>query len=230
MIPAEADALHSETALEKTARRSAMGQLLHALNQPLTGLQCSMEVALASPRTAEQYTRGLREGLALTERMRALVEAMREVADIEEEKTVKQDVKQTTEVISLLREAVEDLAPVAEVKNVRMALDSPPAFSFAVQAGRAQMASAILRLVDSTLSLAARGTELHIGAGSGADEVWIRMRWQAEGPHSAFSRPELGLLIARARLEQSGAEWERAQTEASETLTIRLPCVSFGVL
>jgi signal transduction histidine kinase len=230
MIPTEADALHSETALEKTARRSAMGQLLHALNQPLTGLQCSMEVALASPRTAEQYARGLREGLALTERMRALVEAMREVADIEEEKTGKQDVKQTTEVISLLREAVQDLAPVAEVKNVRMALDLPPAFSFAVRAGRAQMASAILRLVDSTLSLAARGTELHIEAESGTDEVWIRMWWQAEGLHSAFSRPELGLLIVQARLEQSGAEWQRAQTEARETLTIRLPCVSFGVL
>ena len=35
----------------KTGKRSPLGQLLHALNQPLTGLQCSMEVALAVPRT-----------------------------------------------------------------------------------------------------------------------------------------------------------------------------------
>src|SRR5258708_36391313 len=60
--------------------RSPMEQLLHGLNQPLTGLQCSMEVALASPRSVEYYVQGLRDGLALTERMRTLVEAMREVA------------------------------------------------------------------------------------------------------------------------------------------------------
>jgi hypothetical protein len=43
-----------------------MEQLLHGLNQPLTGLQCSMEVALAAPRTVEYYTQRLREGLELT--------------------------------------------------------------------------------------------------------------------------------------------------------------------
>jgi hypothetical protein len=55
--------------------------LLHALNQPLTGLQCSMEVALASPRPIEYHVPRLREGLDLTERMRSLVDAIREVAD-----------------------------------------------------------------------------------------------------------------------------------------------------
>jgi|SRR5271170_1403594 len=229
MIPAAAQAPQNETALEKTARRSPLGQLLHALNQPLTGLQCSMEVALAAPRTPEQYARGLREGLELTGRMRALAEALREVADIGEEKTVN---RETAELASLLREAVEELVPVAEVKNVRIAVDFSRASSFAVRAGRAQMASAIFRLVDSVVSLALRGTVLRIEAGSEPSQLWIRMRWQAEGPRSACSRPELGLLIAQARLERSGAEWERAETqsEGMETLTVRLPWVASGVL
>ena len=76
-------ALASFGKLEKMDARGPLAQLLHALNQPLTGLQCSMEVALASPRTVEQYAQGLREGLELTERMRALVEAIREVADVD---------------------------------------------------------------------------------------------------------------------------------------------------
>src|SRR5271155_2287298 len=99
MIPAAAQAPQNETALEKTARRSPLGQLLHALNQPLTGLQCSMEVALAAPRTPEQYARGLREGLELTERMRTLVEAIWNAAVGEEERS---DGLETTDLIALL--------------------------------------------------------------------------------------------------------------------------------
>jgi hypothetical protein len=66
--------------------RSLLAHLIHALNQPLTGLQCSMEVALASPRQTEQYLNTLREGLTLTSRMRILVESIREVADQESER------------------------------------------------------------------------------------------------------------------------------------------------
>jgi len=74
----------AEDARRKTANRSPLAQLLHALNQPLTGLQCSMEVALGRPRTNEEYVQGLRQGLELTGRMRALVQAIREVAEVEE--------------------------------------------------------------------------------------------------------------------------------------------------
>ena len=59
--------------------RSPLAHLLHALNQPLTGLQCSLELALASPRRREEYVRTLREGLQLIERMRILVEGVREL-------------------------------------------------------------------------------------------------------------------------------------------------------
>jgi hypothetical protein len=60
---------------------SPLTHLLHALNQPLTGLQCSLELAVAGPRRTEQYIRTLREGLELSARMRLLVEAIRELTD-----------------------------------------------------------------------------------------------------------------------------------------------------
>jgi signal transduction histidine kinase len=202
---------------------SPLAQLLHALNQPLTGLQCSMEVALANPRTSEQYVHGLREGLELTERMRALVEAIREVTDVEEEKQVDSE---TTELQVLLREILEDLEPVAEVNGIRISLDCPTGSSLLVTVGRRRADTAIFRVLESVLSLAATGTALRIEMRAVSAEVSIRIRWHAGRPQSVFSRPELGLLVARARLEQAGGAWDRERAEKLETVTVHLPKVS----
>ncbi|MGB7866387.1 MAG: hypothetical protein WCF74_23555 [Candidatus Sulfotelmatobacter sp.] len=235
----------ADDARQKAAKRSPLAQLLHALNQPLTGLQCSMEVALGRPRTNEQYVQGLRQGLELTGRMRALVEAIREIAEVEEDRALQTE---APALVGLLQEAVNELLPVAEAKNVRLALTlektgaspSGQASSGEASSGKTELAitgkqpalaRVIFRLLDSTLSLAAPGTALRIEAGSGTGPAGIRIEWQAEGPRSAFSRPELGLLIAQARLERAGAEWERADNDADndtdhdhgETLNIRLP-------
>ena len=204
--------------------RSVLAQLLHALNQPLTGLQCSMEVALATPRTVEQYMRSLREGLELTERMRILVEAIREVADMEAESGAQME---TIELNALLREVVEDLAPVAKGNSVRMTLDCSGASSLRVKAWRPIMATTVFRLLESALSLAATGTELRIEAGGPSPElspeIWIRLQWNGGRPRGAFSRSELGLLIAQAGWERVGAQWDREKIETLETVTIRLP-------
>ncbi|MGA8617333.1 MAG: hypothetical protein WB660_02265 [Candidatus Sulfotelmatobacter sp.] len=144
----------TQKSLLQKGPRTVMAQLLHALNQPLTGLQCSMEVALASPRTAEQYAINLQEGLQLTERMRTLVEAIREVTDMEAETS------ERTEAIewkTFMQGVVNDLVPVAEVSNIRMKLDSGAASSFDVMAVWSTMAAAAFRLLESALSLAVKG-------------------------------------------------------------------------
>ena len=227
MIPGEAELARKAEPIAKMAGRSPLAQLLHALNQPLTGLQCSMEVALASPRTPEQYARGLREGLELTERMRVLVGAIREVTDMEEEKNEKEkeeknEEQETVELKTVLEEAVGDLAPVAEVKNVRITLDCAAVACSTARAGRRRLGIAVFRLVESALSLAARGSALLIESSGAAGEAWIRVRWQAGHAPSAFSRPELGLLVAQAGWERVGAVWERERTEKVETVSIRL--------
>lgn len=214
-----------------------LAQLLHALNQPLTGLQCSIEVALASPRTVEQYVQRLREGLELTERMRALVETIREVANVDEglelqsreienRKFENQELENqeldTMDVNNTLREAADDLAPVAEMKGVHMGLNCSPPFSLVARGERRRTARTIFRLLESALSLADPGSLLQVETGGRPEGAWIRIRWQGEvAPR--FSRPELGLLIAQAGWERDGAEWERKRTENVDTVTIRLP-------
>ena len=69
---------------EAAPQFNPLAVLLHELNQPLTGLQCSLELATVGSHTPEQYVDTIRQGLDLVSRMRMLVEAVREVADIEQ--------------------------------------------------------------------------------------------------------------------------------------------------
>ncbi|HWY22457.1 MAG TPA: hypothetical protein VNX26_14615 [Candidatus Acidoferrum sp.] len=213
----------------QTLARSPLERLLHALNQPLTGLQCSMEVALASLRTVEYYVERLRAGLELTERMRALVEAIREVADGEAEKN---EEPEAIEWKTLVREVMDDLRPVAEVNGVRITLDCSTTCSLAAMGARRKLSSLLFRLLESVVSLADRGSALRIEAGmeagGAADAVWVRIRWYAGLTQAEFSRPELGLLVAQAGWERAGAKWERERTENLETVTVRLSGVSDG--
>jgi hypothetical protein len=225
-----------EAEREKTGFRSPLERLLHALNQPLTGLQCAMEVALAAPRTGEQYVQGLREGLELTERMRALVEAIREMVDgAREQEAEKKDLGRDLETIdlkALLREVLEDLKPVAEAMSVRVTLDCSSASSLALAAGRRRLGVVAFRCVESILSLADAGSGLEIDTGDTPREKmpqekimgsWIRLRWYAGSPAPEFSRAELGLLVAQAGWERAGAKWERERSQNLETVTLRLP-------
>jgi signal transduction histidine kinase len=213
---------------ERMEARRPLAQLLHALNQPLTGLQCSMEVALASPRTVAQYVQGLREGLVLTERMRALVEAIREVADVEAPAPTDAGAgreRETTELRRLLEEIVGDLAPVAESKAVRLTLFSS-ASDLTVNANRPQLGALLFRLVESALSLAECGTALRIETDRMLNQAprpaRIQIEWRAKESRPAFSRPELGLLVVQAAIEGAGAEWRRERAEDVETITIHL--------
>ena len=200
--------------------RSLLAHLLHALNQPLTGLQCSLELAVVGPRPTEHYVRTLREGLDLTTRMRLLVEAIRELADTQPSRLEKTEPLLLDE---LMRDTVADLLPVAETKRVRLLLMSRTALP--VRGERNHLGTLIFRFLESALSLAQAGSDLQIETTPEQEHTCIAVSWN-RGPtpeHSPFSRPELGLLLAQAGWEQLSAEWTTTRTETSQICTIRLP-------
>jgi hypothetical protein len=210
-----------DTAIPKG--RSLLGHLLHALNQPLTGLQCSMEVALTAPRQAEQYVSTLRDGLDLTARMRILVEAIRELADLPQD-----DLGSCSRfpLDGLLRETAMDLHPVAESRNVQLLTACQPAL--VVLADRRFLAAMMFRWLESALSLAGEGTELKVAATRDSGQAVLMASWTdgQQPDHAPFSKPELGLLIAQAGWERAGAEWERKRAASSHICTVRLPLPS----
>jgi hypothetical protein len=201
--------------------RSPMAYLLHALNQPLTGLQCSLELSLVGPRTPEQYIGAMRDGLELTGRMRVLVEAIREVADAEQNDLTE------TEVVSLhdlLEQTTNELQPIAEAKNASISFYSNAPLS--VRAERNRLAAVVFRFLDAALSSTAWGSALRLTAASDRGHACISASWLdgTESPdHSPLSRQELGLLIARAGWKRAGAEWISERSGNTQTIKIRLP-------
>lgn len=199
--------------------RRSLAYLLHALNQPLTGLQCSLELAVAGPRHVEQYLSTLNAGLELTRRMRVLVEAIRELSDTQSEPQEDAPLRLDT----LLYHTVKDLLPVAETMGVHLALVSNAALP--VRANRQCLALVIFRFLESALSLTRQGTELRIEANAEPEQAFVSVSWKegASPEHSPFSQPELGLLIAQSKLEQAGAEWSRTRVANRQVCTIRMP-------
>jgi hypothetical protein len=204
--------------------RTPLAHLLHALNQPLTGLQCSLELAAAGSRPAEQYLRTLREGLELTGRMRILVEAIRELADTQPWDS---DDIEPLLLDALLRDTSADLLPVAETRSVRLLVVSHAALP--VRADRRGLAALIFRFLESALSLARSGSDLQVVASPERGYARLAVSW-SQGPppeHSPFSRQELGLLLAQVGWERAGAEWTHTWAETAQSCTVRMPLVPF---
>lgn len=200
--------------------RSALAHLLHALNQPLTGLQCSLELALVG-HNPENYVRAMRDGLELVERMRVLVEAIRELEDVEQGEN---DLLEIVPLELLLRQTAEELAPVAETKAIRFELRMEEPMN--VRANRRKLGTLFFRLLDSLLSLAAAQSTLQMDSRTNSTESGLQIRWMEKPEpleHSPFSRPELGLLIARAGWVCAGGDWEMERSGPMQVLTLRLP-------
>src|SRR5258708_31834452 len=136
-----------------------MAYLLHALNQPLTGLQCSLELSLVGPRTPEQYIGAMRDGLELTARMRILVETIRELVDAEQNDLTE------TEVVSLhnlLEQTTNELQPIAEAKNATIRLHSDTTLS--VRAERNRLEPEVFRSLDHAFSSTPSETHILLSA------------------------------------------------------------------
>jgi len=203
----------------KEKGRSPLAHLLHELNQPLTGLQCSMELAVAGPRPSDHYVRTLQEGLELVSRMRDLVEALREVMQTQEGQTGESALFRLD---SLVNEVAAELEPIAVAQEVRLiVLTSTPV---PVHSHRARVQDLVFRTLDSILSLARDNCEMHVATVQEEDHACLMVSSTADpaGERPPFSRPELGLLVAQAGWEAMGATWSLTRTGEELNLVIRM--------
>lgn len=234
--------------------RSPLQHMLHALKQPLTGLHCSLELALVGQRTPEQYVRTLREGLELAGRMSMLVAAIGELVENQEETPLeyrqvnenegdglKPDnaVSAQREVIALdalLRQVVGELQPVAGEKKGQILLHCN--VPLLVYASRHKLAGEVFRFLDSALSLTAPGGDLRIRAHPESGQARLQVRWDAGSEATKLdlsSRPELGLLLAEAGWKRLGGDWSRERSADPEktgsfhTVVARLPLAAAGI-
>ncbi|HTY83643.1 MAG TPA: histidine kinase dimerization/phospho-acceptor domain-containing protein [Silvibacterium sp.] len=199
--------------------RRPLAQLLHALNQPLTGLQCSLELAAATPRSPQQYARTVNEALDLTQRLRSLVEAIREVVD-DEGNAVRAGT--IFEFDRLIEEVAAELRPVAEDRSAKLVVACQPRLP--VCSDHARLSALVFRLLESAVSLAHAQSTVRVACRREVDSAVLAVAWREEaGPaQSALSQAELGLLVAQAGWETVGAAWECKRSTGESGCTVRL--------
>lgn len=187
-------------------RRSPLAFLLHALNQPLTGLQCSLEVAVAQARAPEEYLRTIGEGIELTNRMRALVDAMREVLEMRGSTT---PCSRPFALRSVLVELVDELSPVAESRSLQLTIECESGLS--VVYDEQFFRGLIFRLIDTLLVRARANSEIDIKVRQFEGKIQLEIHWDEESPEadSTLSRAELDFLLVEAGCERLGGRWER---------------------
>jgi hypothetical protein len=209
---------------------SPLPVLLHELNQPLTGLQCSLELATVGSRTPQQYISVLHQSLDLVARMRMLVEAVREVSDLEP------GVSSQPEAIALdflLRGTVDDLRPVAESRKLHIDVDGN-SFPHSCLVQRSVTAT-LFRIIDSVLSLAVSHSIVRVHLRTLDQHAAVLISWMdekkihekmAENTETGrlrLSPPALGLLVARACWQRAGGQWNAEFSPANHSLTLLLP-------
>jgi len=101
-----------------------LGELLHSLSQPLTGLLCSLELSLQLPlnlsieQVAEQQQANVSVALQQTEKVIGMIQLMREYLDAEQPAPD----AFSSALAPATRSVIEELSSIAAVRGVRLRL------------------------------------------------------------------------------------------------------------
>ena len=202
-MPVDLSAAHGT----KLEQESLLPELLHALNQPLTSLRCSLEVTLLQPRDSDEYRRRLRESLKLTEDITVLASGIRELIDVE------QPIAQPRAVFldKILQFSTRELMPLAEAERVGISILCTP--SLTALGDEQQLSTAIIYLLSFLLNRSSQGGEVNVLAKRNGEEIALAFELSESVTQGSGSKPPakpgaarayLRLLIARRIFEMAG--------------------------
>jgi len=202
-MPVDMSAAHGT----KLEQESLLPELLHALNQPLTSLRCSLEVTLLQPRDSGEYRRRLRESLKLTEDITVLACGIRELIDVE------QPIAQPRAVSldKILQFSARELMPLAAAEGVSISVLCTP--SLTALGDEQQLSTAIIYLLSFLLNRSSKGGEVNVQAKRDGEEIALAFELSESVTQGSGSKPPaqpgaarayLRLLVARRIFEVAG--------------------------
>ena len=213
-------------------RKPLVAELFHTLNQPLTTLRCSLELALVQPRTAEQTNQSLRHALEHAERIAWLVSGLQELMASDDPG----DNREVLELEVYVQQVVIDLLPVAEAAGVQLSLHRSSASCVLFEPRR--LRQALFHLVEYALSAVSRGTAVKIEIREQGDEAELTLESSpaqsfpestifdagtaGETPNEPLLSRRLQLAIVRGIIEAAGGKFHMASCGDALEVTIRL--------
>ncbi len=181
--------------------QDAFADLLHAINQPLTALQCSLELSMSLPRNARAYEVTIRSSLELTQRLRLIVEALREITEWKSTLSPAEVFPASV----LVREVMEELLPVAESRRVEVRILGN--LNFSIMGYRRLISTGLFRLLEASLGLTEEGNTLKILGIEEQSAGCLVLSWTPVVAEEETMRSRLHLcsMIAQHGLRQAGA-------------------------
>lgn len=193
---------HSFTTLPRGP--DVLGELLHSLSQPLTGLRCSLELSLGLPlelsqeEVTERQQGSISVALQQTEKAIGMVQLMREYLDAEQPgpETV------TVALAPALRSVVEELATIAAVRGIQLRMVGTCSATLPVP--ESQLRLALQYLIAATIEAQTEGGKVTLLLGEGMAGAVLRVEGDCGlcEPNEAASTSvsESVLTLRRVRL------------------------------
>jgi len=103
------------SAQEVAGQRAFVSDVFHSLSQPLTALQCSLELSLARDQTSQEFRASVEAALQNAERLRQRLLLLRELSEADDPG----DVSAPVDLHQLLQDLQEDFLPVFESADGR---------------------------------------------------------------------------------------------------------------
>lgn len=213
-------------------RRREISELFHAINQPLTTLCCSLELALYQNWTAEQYREGVAQALEQAGYLSGLLAGARQLWEAEDPGELRRVVWLDT----AIAETVQDLLPVARERQVEVSCCC--AARLPVLAEPRRMRQGLFYLAESALNRAQSGSEFRVTADLHEDSALLGFmiasageRIPGEHADSTSAKPteepngliQLPLMVARRIFEAAGGSYQILRDGHHLSFRVRLP-------
>jgi signal transduction histidine kinase len=196
-----------------------LGELLHSLSQPLTGLRCSLELSLEE--VAEQQHESVAIALQQTEKVIGMIQLMREYLDAEQPGPAAFPVA----LAPALRNVIEELASIAAVRDVQLGFVGTCTATVPVPEARLRLA--LQYLIATLIEAQPAGGRVLLALTESPAGTVLRAQGESASREPKFGKLDFHALAQSATSRQTKRDPLRATSATTSTLRrVRLAIAS----
>lgn len=179
-----------------------LSEILHELSQPLTALECGVEMSLRQDKTVAKLRSRMQALLATAQCLHQRLLELRALQDA----GYAGDTIAPVALENLLAQLQEDLAPIAKQGNASLSVKCVPVL---VSGNATRLRNGFFQILEFLVRNCPRGGKVDVMAENhGSRETEVRFRVCAAAPAQGVNLRELNLRIARRTFQAAGGAME----------------------